>query len=111
MQSGLRDLGTLVVAMPNEAAHLLAVVATCKVRAVGYRNGLTSTSANFSLCNWWPIVGGHSFTCSNQFQPQDSEALIIDEPSLAAKKTAKGLRGDSGVPDLSGGGAAAVVGG
>ena len=37
--------------------------------------------------------------------------MIVDEPSLAAKKTAKGLRGDSGVPELSGGGAAAVVGG
>ena len=49
--------------------------------------------------------------CSKQLQPQDSEAVITDEPALAAKKTAKGLRGGSGVPDLSGGGAAAVVGG
>ena len=47
---GSRDLGTLVVAMPNEDAHLLAVVATCEVRAIGYRNGLISTSANFLLC-------------------------------------------------------------
>ena len=49
--------------------------------------------------------------CSKRLQPQDSKAVIIDEPASAAKKTANGLRDDSGAPDVSAGGAAAVVGG
>ena len=59
------------------------------------------------------VSGGTSWAATRLLAAPaaDLKAVITDEPAPAVKQTADALRDGSGVPDLSDGGAAAVVGG